>query len=111
MAMWASSIQATLARVPEAAEKSVFDRFHLMGHVGKAVDTVCTQEPRELMASDDETLHGSKSLWLYSREPVPQSRRAAFAARQSAELEGGGGPGRSRRRCVGCGTPCILPPA
>jgi len=33
-------IQATRARVPEAAEKIVFDRFHVMGHVGKAVDTV-----------------------------------------------------------------------
>ena len=34
-------IQATLAKVPEAAEKIVVDRFHVMGHVGKAVDTRC----------------------------------------------------------------------
>jgi transposase len=37
MDMWEPYIQATRARVPEAAEKIVFDRFHIMGHVGKEV--------------------------------------------------------------------------
>jgi len=49
MDMWEPYIQATLARVPDASEKIVFDRFHVMGHVGKAVDTVRKQEHRELM--------------------------------------------------------------
>ena len=40
MDMWEPFIQSTRARVPEAAEKIVFDRFHIMGHVGKAVDSV-----------------------------------------------------------------------
>jgi transposase len=43
--------QATLAKVPNAVEKIVFDRFHIMGYVGKAVDTVRKQEHRELMGS------------------------------------------------------------
>ena len=89
MDMWEPYIQATRARVPEAAEKIVFDRFHIMGHVGKAVDTVRKQEHRELMASDDETLKGSKYLWLYSRENVPQSRRAEFAALRRQDLRVG----------------------
>ena len=49
-------IQATLARVPDAAEKLVFDRFHVMGHVGKAVDPVRKQEHRERIASGDDPL-------------------------------------------------------
>ena len=59
-------------RCPMRTEKIVFDRFHVMGHVGKAVDTVRKQEHRALMASGDETLKGSKYLWLYSRENVPE---------------------------------------
>lgn len=80
MDMWEPYIQATQAQVPEADEKIVFDRFHIMGHIGKAVDTVRKQEHRALMASGDETLKGSKYLWLYSRENVPERRRDKFAA-------------------------------
>ena len=68
MDRWELYIQATRAKVPEAAEKIVFDRFHVMGHIGKVVDTVQKHEHRALMASGDETLKGSKYLWLYSRK-------------------------------------------
>ena len=54
--MWEPYIQATLAQVPDAAEKLVFDRFHVMGHVGKAVDPVRKQEHRERIASGDDPL-------------------------------------------------------
>ncbi|MEK7760827.1 MAG: ISL3 family transposase, partial [Nitrospirota bacterium] len=89
MDRWEPYIQATRARVPEAAEKIVFDRFHVMGHVGKAVDTVRKQEHRELMAVGDETLKGSKYLWLYSRENVPERRRDEFDALRRQELKVG----------------------
>ena len=89
MDMWEPYIQATLARVPDAAKKIVFDRFHVMGHVGKAVDKVRKQEHRTLMAEDDETLKGSKYLWLYSRENLPESRRAEFAALRRQNLKVG----------------------
>ncbi len=89
MDMWEPYVQATRARVPKAAEKIVFDRFHVMGHVGKAVDTVRKQEHRDLMASGDETLKGSKYLWLYSRENVPERRRDEFNALMRQELKVG----------------------
>ena len=89
MDMWEPYIQATLAKVPDAAAKIVFDRFHVMGHVGKAVDTVRKQEHRELMELGDETLKGSKYLWLYSRENVPERRREEFAALMRQELKVG----------------------
>ena len=89
MDMWEPYIQATRARGPKAAEKIVFDRFHVMGHVGKAVDTVRKQEHRDLMASGDETLKGSKYLWLCSRENVPDRRRNEFNALKRQELKVG----------------------
>lgn len=89
MDMWEPYIQATQAKVPDAAAKIVFDRFHVMGHVGNAVDTVRKQEHRELMALGDETLKGSKYLWLYSRENVPERRRDEFAALMRHELKVG----------------------
>jgi transposase len=89
MDMWEPYIQATLAKVPDAAEKIVFDRFHIMGYVGKAVDTVRKQEHRELMELGDETLKGSKYLWLYSRENVPERRRNEFATLRRQELKVG----------------------
>jgi transposase len=87
MDMWEPYIQATREQVPEAAGKIVFDRFHVMGYLGKAVDTVRKQEHRALMASGDETLKGSKYLWLYSRENVPQQRRDEFDALRRKELK------------------------
>ena len=89
MDMWEPYIQATRARVPDAAAKIVFDRFHIMGHVSNAVDTVRKQEHQELMALGDETLKGSKYLWLYSRENVPERRRNEFAALRRQALKVG----------------------
>lgn len=89
MDMWEPYIQATRAQVPDADEKIVFDRFHVMGHIGKAVDTVRKQEHRDLMASGDETFKGSKYLWLYSRENVPERRQDEFAALRRQELKVG----------------------
>lgn len=89
MDMWEPYIQATRAQVPDADDKIVFDRFHVMGHISKAVDTVRKQEHRDLMASGDETLKGSKYLWLYSREHVPERRRDEFAALRRQELKVG----------------------
>lgn len=89
MDMWEPYIQATLAKVPDATAKIVFDRFHVMGHVGKAVDTVRKQEHRELMELGDETLKGSKYLWLYSRENIPERRRDEFVALMRQELKVG----------------------
>jgi len=97
MDRWGPYIQATRAKVPEAAEKIVFDRFHVMGHIGKAVDMVRKHEHRALMASGDETLKGSKYLWLYSWENVPERWRAEFAALRRQGSQGRTGVGHQKR--------------
>jgi len=89
MDMWEPYIQATLAKVPEAAGKIVFDRFHVMGHMGKAVDDVRKAEHKALMEEGDETLKGSKYLWLYSGGNMPESREAEFAQLKEQGLKVG----------------------
>ncbi len=89
MDMWPAYIQATLAHVPGAAEKIVFDRYHIMAHMGKAVDTVRKQEHRTLQAAGDDTLTGSKYLWLYAGENVPEVHQARFIELQQQHLKTG----------------------
>lgn len=78
MDMWEPYVKATHENLPMAGEKIVFDRFHVMGHMNKAVDTVRKQEHRQLKQEGDESLKGSKYLWLYAQENVPDKRREEF---------------------------------
>ncbi len=89
MDMWEPYIQATQACIPNADEKIVFDRYHIMGHMGEAVDTVRKQEHRDLMERGDDTLKGSKYLWLYGRENVPDRRQQEFVMLQRKGLKVG----------------------
>jgi len=78
MDMWPPYFQATAAWVPEVTSKIVFDRFHIMGYLGKSVDMVCKQEHCGLLAAGNEILTRSKSFWLYCQENVPPKRREEF---------------------------------
>jgi transposase len=89
MDMWPAYIHSTLTHVPQATEKIVFDRFHIMMHVSRAVDMVRKQENRQLAAEDDERLKGTKYLWLYSKENLPEHRRAEFKALFNQDLKVG----------------------
>lgn len=89
MDMWVPYLQATLAEVPEASGKIVFDRFHIMRHVVDAVDRVRKQEHRTLRGLGDETLKGTKYLWLHSRENLSPSKWAALRALVMHDLKVG----------------------
>jgi len=78
MDMWEPYVKATMAWVPLAADKIVFDRFHIMKHMNEAVDTVRLREHRALMAEGRDILKGTKHWWLYGRENVPDKHRHAF---------------------------------
>ena len=89
MDMWQPFIDSTMSHVPAAAEKIVFDRYHIAQHMGKAVDTVRKQENRDLRAVGDETLVGSKYLWLYRGENLPEKHHDWFAVLRAANLKTG----------------------
>lgn len=91
MDMWEPYINSTRAHVPEADKKIVFDRFHIMKHMLMGVDNVRKQEHRELKAKGDETLSGTKYVWLYSEENLPEKYVARFEELRRAELKTGRG--------------------
>jgi transposase len=87
MDMWEPYILATYAWVPDAARKIVFDKYHATRYVTEAVDKVRRQEHKALQAQDDTRLAGTKHLWLWNEENVPEWRRAEFDALKHAELK------------------------
>jgi transposase len=89
MDMWEPFAASTRAHLTDADSKIVFDRYHLMGYLTKAVDTVRTQENRTLAVTGDKNLAGSKYLWLYSAENLPERQQDRFAALRAADLKTG----------------------
>lgn len=87
--MWPAYINACRDKVPDADNKMVFDRFHIMRHVVDAVDKVRRQEHKALMKAGDDTLSGSKYLWLTNPENMTDRARERFAQIKDAELKTG----------------------
>jgi Transposase len=87
MDMWQPFIGTVSKLLPQADTKIVFDRFHIVAHMNKAVDIVRRRENRELRATGDERLVGSKHLWLYAAERVPEQSFDDFFALQRANLK------------------------
>ena len=87
--MWPAYINACRKGVPDADEKMVFDRFHIMRHVIDAVDKVRKQEHRALMKEGDATLARSKYLWLTNPGNMTDKARARFAELKGTELKTG----------------------
>ena len=69
-------IQSTLEYVPDAEGKIAFDKFHVAKHLGDAVDKVRRQEHKDLRLAGDETLKGTKYVWLQN----PENMKAKTAA-------------------------------
>jgi transposase len=87
MDMWEPYISATLQHVPDAGNKIVFDRFHVMKHMLEAVDSVRKAEHRNLQAEGDDTLKGTKFYWLFSEEKVPEKYAERFARLKRQHLQ------------------------
>lgn len=85
--MWPAYINACKAQVPQAEDKMVFDRFHIMQHVGQGVDRVRKREHKALLEQGDETLSRSKYLWLYSAENVPAAAQERFTQIRDSNLK------------------------
>jgi len=90
MDMWEPYIQATRTRLPGGDARIVFDRFHIMREMTKAVDLVRRQEHRTFLREDGESpLTKTKYLWLYNEDHLPERHADAFAAVQALELKVG----------------------
>ena len=89
MDMWEPYINSVRAYLPDPEEKIVFDRFHIMKHMVESVDTVRKREHRALSAEGLDLLAGSKYLWLYSHENLPERHKERFAALKATNLKTG----------------------
>jgi len=89
MDMWDPYIASTMTHVPRAETKIVFDRYHVMTYLNKAVDEVRKKEHRALQAQGDKTLTGTKYLWLYAEENLPESHMEWFAGLRTLHLKTG----------------------
>jgi transposase len=87
MDMWPAYINSVHAHLEDAEKKIVFDRFHIMKHMGEAVDTVRKREHRALRAEGIEILTGSKYMWLYAEKNLPDKHRATFADLKALNLK------------------------
>jgi len=86
MDMWDPYIAATKAYIPGAEKKIVFDRFHIMKYVLEAVDKVRKNEHRLLSEQGEAVLKGTKYLWLWSQENIPEWRKEEFETLRTKDL-------------------------
>jgi len=84
MDMWKPYFKSAVAHVPDAAEKIVHDRFHLVTDLNEAVDDVRREEHARLLAKGDSQLKRTRFLWLHGKE-----------------WRGGGGGGRLKHLVAG----------
>jgi transposase len=87
MDMWPAYINSVRAHFDDADDKIVFDRFHIMKHMGEAVDTVRKREHKELRAEGLETLTGSRYMWLYAERNLPAKHNGPFRALKALNLK------------------------
>lgn len=84
MDMWQPYFQTVLSEVEDGASKVVFDRFHIVGHMNKAVDLVRRRENRELLAEGDRRLVGTKYDFLFAAERIDEEVRQRFVRMRDA---------------------------
>jgi transposase len=83
--MWEPFIQTIQQQVPEA--DIVHDKFHVSQYLGEAVDKVRRQEHKELMAQGDETLKGTRQLWLYNPQNFSPDQAEEFSVLKDLHLK------------------------
>jgi transposase len=83
--MWEPFLKASRSQAPQAA--LVHDKFHVAKHLNEAVDQVRRAEHKELLAEGDDTLKGSRQLWLYNPLNFSREQAARFAALRDSGLK------------------------
>ena len=83
--MWEPFIRTIEKQVPDA--DIVHDKFHVSKYLGEAVDKVRRQEHKELLAQGDETLKGTRQLWLYNPQNFSPEQAEEFSALKDLQLK------------------------
>lgn len=78
-------IAVSQAAAPQA--ELVHDKFHIAKHLNEAVNSVRRKEHRELLAQGEETLKGTRQLWLFNPTNFSAEQAAAFEQLKSSGLK------------------------
>jgi transposase len=84
MDMWEPFAPRVHDHLENAGDKIVFDRYHVMGYLTKALEP-CARPRTCPSAGGDKSLTGTKYLWLHSAENLPERHHERFEV-----LRGGG---------------------
>jgi transposase len=76
MDMWKPFSKSAKKNIPQAA--IVYDKFHVMDHLGDALDTVRKQEYARLSGKDRKYIKGQKYILLSNRENLTLDGRASL---------------------------------
>lgn len=87
MDMWDPYIHSTRSHLPDADQKIVFDKFHIAKHLSEAVDLVRRRENKQLRASGDDRLKGTRYDWLRHPARMEPKDRKEFAALRNSNLK------------------------
>jgi transposase len=82
MDMWRAFEKSTMKNAPKAA--ILYDKFHVIRHLGKALDTVRKEEYRRLAGKDRSFIKGQKYTLLSNRENLGLDGRKALKKLLSA---------------------------
>jgi transposase len=87
MDMWDAFMSASKEMLPQA--DIVHDKYHVSGYLSKAVDSVRKKENGHLLKTGDDTLKGSKYLWLYNPDNFSKDAKKKFREFALDELQVG----------------------
>jgi len=87
MDMWPAFMSAAGTVLPEA--DIVHDKYHVAGYLGKAVDLVRRKENKELRKDRDDSLKGTKYLWLMNPDNWSKDDKSSFRSLAVDELKVG----------------------
>ncbi len=87
MDMWDSFMSAVREIIPNA--NIVHDKYHIAGYLGKAVDSVRKSENKIMLKTKNNTLVGSKYLWLTNPENMSKKAKKSFRKFTINELKVG----------------------
>lgn len=83
--MWGAYETVVLERAPQAI--LVFDKFHIIQHLHKAVDEVRKEENKEFKDSDFNPLTGTKYLWLKNPWNLTPKQKQSLSYLQTINLK------------------------
>ena len=85
MDFWRAFHNSTRRQAPQA--EIVHDRFHISQYLVEAVDLVRRQENKSLRKEGDDSLVGTRQLWLYNLDNLEQEEQERLNALQRAAVK------------------------